>query len=231
MNTPPAATDPIPLPLAAQLAGIPARTLRNWVKAGKLAAIRGHRGWLVRMQDIEQIAAMIGNDAAGRELAGGHAAGMADTVAASLQGDEAIAANAATTRPTAASLAADRQQQAEALVQQILAPFIAELGTVREELGRARAQSEAKDETIAALQHRLGATEAEVKRARADSTSRMVLVEDLRGRIRTLEAQAAQDKPEPSRRTPEASAAEKAAGAGLWGRVRRWWRGEAREVG
>ena len=61
----------------------------------------------------------------------------------------------------AALVSPDQQAQADAIVQRLLAPFIAELGGVREELGRVKAQAEAKDETIAELRRRAEAAEAE----------------------------------------------------------------------
>src|SRR5919202_1667834 len=45
----------------------------------------------------------------------------------------------------------DQQAQAEALVQRLLAPFIAELGEVREELGRVKAERDAARAELAIL--------------------------------------------------------------------------------
>jgi len=98
----------------------------------------------------------------------------------------------------------EQQAQADAIVQRLLAPFIAELGTVREELGQVKAGSAAKDETIAKLRHRAEHAEAE--------------------RDRLTTPNAAQDAPG----TPEGPTPDDPSGApsaGLWGRVRRWWRG------
>jgi hypothetical protein len=53
-----------------------------------------------------------------------------------------------------------QQVQAEALVQRLLAPFIAELGAVREELGRERQRREQLECERDALKERLEATEA-----------------------------------------------------------------------
>lgn len=64
-------------------------------------------------------------------------------------------------QPTAL-VGTDQQAQADAIVQRLLAPFIAELGTVREELGRVKAERDARDETIAALRRRAEVAEAEV---------------------------------------------------------------------
>ena len=42
--------------IAADLAGIPARTLRYWVEAKKLATVAGKHGRLVRMGDVDRVA-------------------------------------------------------------------------------------------------------------------------------------------------------------------------------
>jgi len=42
--------------IAADLAGIPARTLRYWVEAKKLATVAGKRGRLVLMGDVDRVA-------------------------------------------------------------------------------------------------------------------------------------------------------------------------------
>ncbi len=162
MSGQPAANDPIPLPLAARLAGVPARTLRNWIGGGKLAAIRGHRGWLVRLRDIEHIAATISNHAATAAMAGDLAAGSAAHMATSLPDAATVAANAAT----------DQQLQAEALVQQLLAPFVAEQTRLAEELGRVKAERDARDETISELRRRAEIAEAEVARQQEVAAAR-----------------------------------------------------------
>ena len=103
-------------------------------------------------------------------------------------------------QPTAL-VSPDQQVQADAIVQRLLAPFIAELGEVREELGRTKAQSEAKDETIAELRRRAKVAEA--------------------ARDRLVAAQAAQDAPGATG-VPTVGQGD---APGVWGRVRRWWRG------
>ena len=62
-------------------------------------------------------------------------------------------ATATATATAATDMAAvNRQGEAEALVQRLLAPFIAELGAVREELGRVKAERDAARAELAALQ-------------------------------------------------------------------------------
>ncbi len=97
------------------------------------------------MRDVERIAIMIGHPLATSRPAGG----MAATVAA----EEAAA--------DAAIVAADRQAEAEAAVQRLLAPFIAEQTRLAEEVGRERARREHAEETLAELRRRAEAAEEE----------------------------------------------------------------------
>lgn len=162
-----AANEPIALPLAAQVAGVPARTLRNWIAGGKLAAIRGQRGWLVRTADIAAITALLGTATASAASAASDS-GMADDLAASVAvtgggaGDDA--ATGATAATSAAITSADRAAEGEALVQRLLAPFIAEQTRLAEELGATRAERDA------ALR-RAEAAEAELSRRQEESLS------------------------------------------------------------
>src|SRR2546428_9043167 len=45
------------MPLAADTAGIPITTLRQWVECGKLPASAGNRGRLVRLADVQRLMA------------------------------------------------------------------------------------------------------------------------------------------------------------------------------
>ena len=67
-----------------------------------------------------------------------------------------------------------------------------------------------QERTLAELRHRADLAEQEAATLRAQLSPPVV----------------AQDEPQGDRGTPEASTPEQAAGAGLWGRVRRWWQGE-----
>ena len=169
MSTPPERPDEVPLPLAAELAAIPARTLRNWIASGKLAAKRGQRGWLVRMRDIERIAIMIGHPVATARPAAGMAGPLAADEGAG-PGVEpspvAVAANSGQPAASAAMVAADRQADAEAQLQRLLAPFIAELGAVREELGHVKAERDGQAAMVEELRRRAEVAEAELAGAR-----------------------------------------------------------------
>lgn len=106
----------------------------------------------------------------------------------------------------------EQQAQADAIVQRLLAPFIAELGGVREELGRVTAEREsvaaqlaAKDKTLIAKDELIADLRAELRR-RAE-------------RDRLTAAQAAPVGPG----TSEASTEAQEAAPSVWGRLRRWW--------
>jgi hypothetical protein len=195
MNNMQSAPDPIPLTLAARSAGIPARTLRNWIASGKLAAIRGQRGWLIRASDIAQIAAMIDTQTASKKMADGMADWLAAELAAPVEEDPDDAANAASQSAIAAT---DQRTQGEALVQQILAPFIAEQTRLAEELGQVKAE---RDE----LRRRVEQAEAE--------------------RDRLAVAQAAPDAPGSTEGPPPGNPRPDAP-AGIWARVRRVFAGD-----
>ena len=72
--------------IAADLAGIPARTLRYWIEAKKVATVAGKHGRLVRTADVDRVARQSGR-------ASGH-------VLPSREGSAAIAADLAAERET-----------------------------------------------------------------------------------------------------------------------------------
>ncbi len=174
---------------AATLLGVHRNTVRNRVKAGRYKA---HK--LVTPQG-ETYA--LHRDSLGLPLPS-----PTNEAAHPLTG--VVRHNADNPSQPAALVSPDQQAQADAIVQRLLAPFIAELGMVREELGRVKAERDARDETIAELRRRAEMAEAE--------------------RDRLTVAQVVQ----------EASGAQEASGEGqevapdLWARVRRWWGGGVR---
>ncbi len=50
----------VAIKVASEASGVPGRTLRHWVVRGKVAAINGHAGKLVRLDDVMRLAAMVG---------------------------------------------------------------------------------------------------------------------------------------------------------------------------
>jgi len=169
---------------AATLLGVHRNTVRNRIKAGRYKA---HK--LVTPQG-ETYA--LRRDSLGLPLP-------SPTNGAAQPLTGVVRHNADNPPQPAALVSPDQQAQADAIVQRLLAPFIAELGTVREELGRVKAERDARDETIAALRRRAAVAEAE--------------------RDRLAVAQAAQAGPG----APEASPEAQGDASGVWARVRRWW--------
>jgi len=103
---------------------------------------------------------------------------------------------------------ANARAQLEAIRDEWLQPLVETISQQAERIGRLEAEREnvgaqlaAKDETIAELRRRAEAAEAE--------------------RDRLTATQAAQDAPG----TPEPSTVAQHDAPGLWGRLRRWWRG------
>jgi len=63
--------DYVSIASAAGIAGIPERTLREWVHVGKLSAIAGKRGKLVNLDDVRHLAVVTGRQPAiERQVAG-----------------------------------------------------------------------------------------------------------------------------------------------------------------
>jgi DNA-binding transcriptional MerR regulator len=52
--------DTVLIAVAARISGVPVRTIRAWVKAGKLAASPGAAGRVVQLADVQQLAATSG---------------------------------------------------------------------------------------------------------------------------------------------------------------------------
>ena len=134
---------------AATLLGVHRNTVRNRIRAGRYKA---HK--LVTPQGKTYAIARESLDLRGATPTNAHAQSLSGVVHH----------NADNPPQPAALVSPDQQAQADAIVQRLLAPFIAELGTVREELGRVKAERDARDETIAALRRRAEAAEAERER-------------------------------------------------------------------
>lgn len=116
----------VPLRVAARSAGVPERTVRNWVTSGKLAAMRGERGYLVRIADVKRVAAIAGREAATSPVADESAAPVAAETAVGLP-------------------IAEQEERAVAMIQRAFDPLVEELGRLREELGREKALREAAE--------------------------------------------------------------------------------------
>ncbi len=121
-------------------------------------------------------------------------------------------------QPTAL-VSSEQQAQADAIVQRLLAPFIAELGTVREELGRVKAERDAGAATVAELRRRAEAAEAEA------DTLRLRLAEVSVPPVLVVAGQEALEGPNA---TPATLAAHRGV-QGVWRRLRGWGRRGGRE--
>lgn len=128
---------------AAALAGIPERTLRYWITSGKLPATTGSRGKLVRLADVQRLAALAGRSAATTTpatAANGIAAEVAGDVAATLVPDQA-------------------RQQLEAIRDEWLLPLVEQIRTLERENGRL----EQERNTMQAQQEEAAATTARLR--------------------------------------------------------------------
>jgi len=112
----------------------------------------------------------------------------------------------------AALISVAQQAQADAVVQRLLAPFIAELGAVREELGHVKAERDGQVELLADLRRRTEAAETEA------AALRLRLAEVS---VPPVVVVAGQDATEGVRATATTSSAQGRV-RGLWRRVRDW---------
>src|SRR5919202_3196908 len=68
----------ISLMTAAKVVGVSPRTVRYWITQGQVAAVKGQRGYLVRLEDVRQRAIFAGK---GDDIAAGSAGQSADPAA------------------------------------------------------------------------------------------------------------------------------------------------------
>ncbi len=128
----------LPVESAGNAAGISPRTLRYWIRGGKLPAVEGQRGKLVRLGDVLAIAEMTGKlPASRRQPAGsstnlaGSAVGSAGNAAAEMVGDAGEASALAVETARA---------QLEAIRDEWLRPLIERSEELARQLGRAEAE-------------------------------------------------------------------------------------------
>lgn len=135
----------LPVESAGNVAGIPPRTLRSWVRAGKLPATEGQRGKLVRLGDVLAIAEATGRTPASeRQPAGniGMPAGSAESSAGNVAGNDDAG--------LAVSPAA--RAQLEAIRDEWLAPLVARNEELARELGRAEAERDELRQRVADME-------------------------------------------------------------------------------
>lgn len=121
---------------AGSIAGISPRTLRYWIAGGKLPAIAGDRGKLVRLGDVLDLAALTGKGANHYRQAAG-SVGNPATSAGMAAGN--VAGNAADADQTALVTQA-ATNQLEAIRDQWLQPLIDQIRELERDRGRLEAE-------------------------------------------------------------------------------------------
>jgi hypothetical protein len=142
------AADHVAIEVAGNATGIPARTLRHWVASGKLSAIAGKRGKLVRLREVERIAALVGKPVGNADVPAGNPATFADEVAGNVA--ERLADTALVTDAARQQLASIRDEWLAPLVAQITeqAEAIGRLEQERDELRRRAEAAEAERDAL-----------------------------------------------------------------------------------
>jgi len=147
---------------ASDLTGVPARTLRYWVKAGKLPSVSGKHGRLVRLGDVREIASLTGKDG---NVGNGGKAVAAGKVTATADFAGNLAAEVAEGSRSLAQERGDAATLMQEMVRQVVAPLAeanerqaVELTRLHdlarqqaEELGRERALRETAEREAAEL--------------------------------------------------------------------------------
>jgi len=118
---------------AATSTGVSARTIRFWIANGKLPATAEKRGKLVRLADVTTLAEVTGRTISPEQN----------------QNDPAIA-TAVATAGSAAVVPSPDAQALEMIRDEWLRPLIAEIGDLREELGKVKAERDAAVERLSA---------------------------------------------------------------------------------
>jgi hypothetical protein len=137
---------------AGSIADISPRTLRYWIKGGKLPTVAGPKGKLVRLSDVLAMAELTGKSTAGERQTAGRSA-VSATSAESFTGN--------TTGNDQVVVAPTAMAQLEAIRDQWLRPLIDELNEKSEEIGRLKAERDA------AVEH-VGIAEAQARAAQQE---------------------------------------------------------------
>jgi len=147
----------LPVESAGNVAGISPRTLRYWIKGGKLPATEGQRGKLVRLGDVLELAALTGKSAMLPAM-NRQTAGSPDNPARSA-GMPAGSDQPIDERPVVSPVA---MGQLEAVRDEWLQPLIGQIRELERAGGR-------KDERIDTLEAQLTEARAEIELLRAIS--------------------------------------------------------------
>ncbi len=146
MSTPHDADEYLTVEMAGHVSGIPPRTLRRWVRGGRLPATEGPRGKLVRLGDALALAELTGRQSATGRPPDGQSVNPA-TYAGHVTGhvSDSLVENdqepAMTGHMAAISLAA--RSQLEAVRDEWLAPLVDRIQSQAERIGRLEAERNA----------------------------------------------------------------------------------------
>ncbi len=126
--------------LAAQLAGVSERTLRHWIKRGKVPGIAGNRGTLVRLADVRGVASLAGM-------------GRQDSATLPSDSDERdLAVHLAESGRQETALEAPREDQTQALLAVIEAAYDGQLAAKDDLIAELRRRAEVAEERAAHLE-------------------------------------------------------------------------------
>ncbi len=206
----------LPVEAAGNVAGISPRTLRYWVRGGKLPAIEGQRGKLVRLGDVLALADLTGKMAT-LPATSRQAGGNAGNPATSAVGNTGKVANPADSEmepdeqaPPPGAVSPAARSQLEAIRDEWLRPLVDRIGELEREAGRLQAEREAArrerddlaarvaddrklaDQLVDVLQHERDAAVKDRDRVAARLAEGERWVEILTARVRELEAAASE---------------------------------------
>ncbi len=174
----------LPVEAAGNVAGISPRTLRYWVRGGKLPAIEGQRGKLVRLGDVLALVDLTGKMAT-LPATSRQAGGNAGNPATSAVGNTGKVANPADSEmepdeqaPPPGAVSPAARSQLEAIRDEWLRPLVDRIGELEREAGRLQAERDAlaerladdrklADQLVDVLQAERDAALAEVERLKA----------------------------------------------------------------
>ncbi len=146
MSTPHGPDEYLSVEMAGQVSGIPSRTLRRWVRAGRLPATEGPRGKLVRLGDALALAELTGRVAATDRPSDGQPANPA-TYAGHVTGQVSDNADAddqaSATSGQASAISPAARSQLETIRDAWLAPLIERIQNQAERIGRLEAERDA----------------------------------------------------------------------------------------
>lgn len=132
----------VAIKVASEASGVPGRTLRHWVVRGKVAAINGHAGKLVRLDDVMRLAAMVGKIDGNATTEDGKDGKIAGYIATDL----------------ATGVATSPRTQLTAVMDEWVLPLVERIGALERENGMLTAERDALQRRIETLEEAGGPT-------------------------------------------------------------------------